>query len=230
MELFFGKYLAIPNTVQSAPLYDNTWFILWREALINRQVRSLNLKIGSFEKLSLLPDHAVVKKVLVSERPKASNTKGTAESVDKEGISSSGLWPVKQTKPSYVKMKRLAIYGHIPKFTIWELITYDQHRLFVTTPQGTGLLPELCLFPPACCVHVVWLQDKHWELQTDSRSVSDNTVRQFWVYAITPICFLELLPQLGGHALLMRGLPLICKSYKHEKISREGWDCVWTAH
>jgi hypothetical protein len=33
----------------------------------------------------------VVKKVLVSERLKASNTKGTAESVDKEGISSSGL-------------------------------------------------------------------------------------------------------------------------------------------
>jgi hypothetical protein len=43
-------------------------------------------------------------------------------------------------------MKRLAIYGHIPKFTIRELIIYDQHRLFVTTPQGTGLLPELCLF------------------------------------------------------------------------------------
>src|SRR5215208_3828372 len=40
---------------------------------------------------------------------------------------------------------------------------------------------------------------------TDSRSASDNTVRQFWVYAITPICFLELLPQLGGRALLIRG-------------------------
>jgi len=53
--------------------------------------------------LSLLPDHAVVKKVLVSERLKASNTRGTAESVDKEGISSSGLWPVKQTKPFICK-------------------------------------------------------------------------------------------------------------------------------
>ena len=68
MEVFFGKYLAIHNILQSAPLYDNTRFIPWREALINRQARSLDLKIGSFEKLSLYA-HAVVQKVSVSAYP-----------------------------------------------------------------------------------------------------------------------------------------------------------------
>jgi hypothetical protein len=33
---------------------------------------------------------------------------------------------MKQTKPFYVKLKRLAIYGHAPNSTIRELIIYDQ--------------------------------------------------------------------------------------------------------
>ena len=33
---------------------------------------------------------------------------------------------MKQTKLFNVKMKRLAIYGHVPKSTIPELIIYDQ--------------------------------------------------------------------------------------------------------
>ena len=115
--------------------------------------------------LSLLPDHAVVKKVLVSERLKASNTKGTAESVDKEGISSSGLWPVKQTKPFICKDEEACnLWSHTQVYHPGAVI-YDQHRLFVTTPQGTGFVAWIVFVPPACCVHVVRLQDKHWELQ-----------------------------------------------------------------
>jgi len=165
MELFFGKYLAIHNTVQSAPLYDNTWFILWREALINRQVRSLNLKIGSFEKLSLLPDHAVVKKVLVSERPKASNTKGTAESVDKEGISSSGLWPVKQTKPFICKDEEACnLWSHTQVYHPGADHLRSAQTLRYNTTRNR-FVAWIVFVPPACCVHVVRLQDKHWELQ-----------------------------------------------------------------
>ena len=47
-------------------------------------------------------------------------------------------------------MKRLAIYGHIPKFTIRELIIYDQHRLFVTTPGADTAKRDPSAFMLTC--------------------------------------------------------------------------------
>lgn len=160
----------------------------------------------------------------------SSNTKGTGESVDKKGMSIQGLWiPMKQNKAFMCKDEEAC---NLWSRTLVYYLGADHIRLATDSTlqyhkEQVCCLNWVCFLWLAVCV---WLQCKYWELQSDSRSASDNTVRQFWVYGITSICFLELLPQLGSLAVWWVDRALSCKWYKHEKISREGWDRVWAAH
>ena len=68
-------------------------------------------------------------------------------------------------------MKRLAIYSHVAKSTVWELIIYDRLQTLRHSTTRNRLAAEIvfvCFLRHA--VDVVWLQGKHRELQPDLRS------------------------------------------------------------
>ena len=98
----------------------------------NRFLRKLSLSLS----LSL-SDYAEVKKVLVSERLKSSNTKDTVESVDKKGISISGSWPMMQTIPFMCKDEEACNLWSHTQVHHQELIKYDQlHTLRYNTTRN----------------------------------------------------------------------------------------------
>jgi len=167
---------------------------------MNRPVYSSDRKkIGFLRKT--LPEYIVVKKGLVS----LSNyliPKSLAESVDKKGIRLRITAYEARHKYSYSKMKRLALYGQVPKSAVKERIVYD--RLQTVRYGTTRNRLAACI---AFVSGILFLLSGYranieiYNLIRDQLVV--HTVKDFWAYAVIPVGFLALLSQLGGFTVLM---------------------------
>jgi hypothetical protein len=156
-------------------------------------------KIGFLRKV--LPEYIVVKKGLVS----LSNyliPKSLAESVDKKGIRLRITAFEARHKYSYSKMKRLALYGEVPKSAVQERMVYDRLQTMRYSTTRNRLAAGIAIVSG-----IMFLLSGYrasieiYNLIRDQLVV--HTARDFWVYAVIPVGFLALLSQLGGFTVLM---------------------------
>jgi hypothetical protein len=81
------------------------------------------------------------------------------------------------------------------------------------------LLPELGLFPSGMLF--LFLSSGYHANIESCNLIQDqpliNTVREFWVYAITPLCFLALMARVGGLTLLMETIRLVANRINKRK-------------
>jgi hypothetical protein len=169
-------------------------------ALLNRPVYSSDRKKIGFLR-QVLPEYIVVKKGLVSLSSYLI-PKSLAESLDKKGIRLRITAFEVRRKYSYSKMKRLALYGEVPKSAVRERIVYD--RLQTVRYGTTRNRLAACI---AFISGIMFLLSGYranieiYNLIRDQLVV--HTARDFWVYAVIPVGFLALLSQLGGFTVLM---------------------------
>jgi len=148
-----------------------------------------------------LPEYLIVKKGLVGLSSYLI-PKSLAGSVDKKGIRLLiTAYEVRQ-KYSYSKMKRLAIYGKVPKSAVQQRIVYDRLQTLRYSTTRNRLAAGI-----AFVSGILFLLSGYranieiYNLIREELVV--NTVRDFWMYAVVPIGFLALLSQLGGLTVLM---------------------------
>ena len=156
-------------------------------------------KIGFLRKI--LPEYLVVKRGFVN----LSNyliPKSLAESVDKKGIRLRITAYEIRRKYSYSKMRRLALYGEVPKSAVQERIVFDRiqtlrysttrNRIAATIAFISGILFLMSGYKANIAIYNVIREQ-----------LVLHTVREFWIYAVIPIGFLALLSQLGGFTVMM---------------------------
>lgn len=169
-------------------------------SLINRPVYSSDRKkIGFLRKT--LPEYLVVKKGLVGLSSYLI-PKSLAGSVDKKGIRLLITAYEARHKYSHSRMKRLAIYGKVPKSAVQQRIVYDrlQTLRYSTTRNrlaaGIAFVSGILFLISGYRANI-----EIYNLVREQLVV--NTVREFWSLAVLPIGFLALLSQLGGLTVLM---------------------------
>lgn len=168
--------------------------------MLNRPVYSSDRKKIGFLR-QVLPEYIVVKKGLVGLSSYLI-PKSLAESLDKKGIRLRITAFEARRRYSYSKMKRLALYGQVPKSAVRERIVYDRlqtvrygttrNRLAAGIAFVSGILFLLSGYRANIEIY---------NLIRDQLVV--HTARDFWVYAVIPVGFLALLSQLGGFTVLM---------------------------
>ncbi|HXG07472.1 MAG TPA: hypothetical protein VNI77_09135 [Nitrososphaera sp.] len=105
-------------------------------------------------------------------------------------------------KYSYSKMKRLAIYGKVPKSAVQQRIVYD--RLQTMRYSTTRNRLAACIAFVSGILFLISGYRADTEIYNLIREeLVLNTVRDFWMYAVVPIGVLALLSQLGGLTVLM---------------------------
>jgi hypothetical protein len=128
--------------------------------------------------------------------------KSLAVSVDKKGIRLRITAYEARHKYSHSKMKRLALYGQVPKSAVQQRIVYDrlQTLRYSTTRNrlaaGIAFVSGILFLISGYRANI-----EIYNLIRDQLVI--NTVREFWAYAVIPIGFLALLAQLGGLTVLM---------------------------
>lgn len=128
--------------------------------------------------------------------------KSLAESVDKKGIRLRITAYEARHKYSHSKMKRLAIYGQVPKSAVQQRIVYDRLQTLRYSTTRNRLAAGI-----AFVSGILFLLSGYranieiYNLIRDQLVI--NTARDFWTYAVIPIGFLALLSQLGGLTVLM---------------------------
>jgi hypothetical protein len=156
-------------------------------------------KVGFLRKT--LPDYMVVKKGLIGLSSYLI-PKSLAESVDKKGIRLRITAYEARREYSHSKMKRLALYGEVPKSAVQHRIVYD--RLLTLRYGITRNRLAACI---AFVSGILFLLSGYranieiYNLIRDQLVV--NTAKDFWIYAVVPVGFLALLGQLGGLTVLM---------------------------
>lgn len=156
-------------------------------------------KVGFLRKT--LAEYIVVKKGLVGLSsyliPKA-----LAESVDKKGIRLKITAYETRKKYSHSKMKRLALYGQVPRSAVKQRIVYD--RLQTLRYGTTRNRLAACIAFVSGILFLVSGYRANIEIYNLVREqLVVNTARDFWTYAVVPVGFLALLAQLGGLTVLM---------------------------
>jgi hypothetical protein len=156
-------------------------------------------KVGFLRKT--LPDYMVVKKGLVGLSSYLI-PKSLAESVDKKGIRLRITAYEARKKYSHSKMKRLAIYGQVPRSAVQQRIVYD--RLQTLRYSTTRNRLAACIAFVSGILFLLSGYRANIEIYNLVREqLVVNIVRDFWTYAVVPVGFLALLSQLGGLTVLM---------------------------
>jgi len=168
--------------------------------LYNKPVYSSDRKkIGFLRKT--LPDYMIVKKGLVSLSSYLI-PKSLAESVDKKGIRLRITSYEARKKYSHTKMKRLALYGEVPRSAVEQRIVLD--RLQTLRYGTTRNRVAACIAFVSGILFLISGYRANIEIYNLIREeLVLNTFRDFWTYAVIPIGFLALLAQLGGLTVLM---------------------------
>lgn len=156
-------------------------------------------KIGFLRKT--LPEYMVVKKGLVGLSSYLI-PKSLALSVDRKGIRLRITAYEARHKYSRAKMKRLALYGQVPKSAVQERIFYDrlQTLRYSTTRNrvaaGIAFVSGILFLISGYRANI-----EIYNLIREQLVI--NTAREFWMYAVVPVGFLALLAQFGGLTVLM---------------------------
>jgi hypothetical protein len=169
-------------------------------ALINRPVYSSDRKKVGFLRKTL-PDYLVVKKGLVGLSSYLI-PKSLAESVDKKGIRLRITAYEARHKYSHSKMKRLALYGQVPKSAVRQRIVYDRVQTLRYSTTRNRLAAGIA-FVSGVLFLLSGYQASAEIYNLVREQLVVNTVRDFWTYAVIPVGFLALLSQLGGLTVLM---------------------------
>ena len=185
--------MRIQCTTPSDPFSD------WA-TLINRPVYSSDRKKMGFLRKTL-PDYLVVKKGLVGLSSYLI-PKSLAESVDKKGIRLRITAYEARQKYSHSKMKRLALYGQVPKSAVRQRVVYDRVQTLRHSTTRNRLAAGIAF------VSGVMFLLSGYQANAEIYSLAReqlvvNTAREFWTYAVIPVGFLALLSQLGGLTVLM---------------------------
>lgn len=128
--------------------------------------------------------------------------KSLAEAVDKKGIRLRITAYEVRHKYSHSKMKRLALYGQVPKSAVQQRIVYDRLQTLRYSTTRNRLAASI-----AFVSGILFLLSGYranieiYNLVREQLVV--NTPREFWVNAVLPVGFLALLAQLGGLTVLM---------------------------
>ena len=128
--------------------------------------------------------------------------KSLAKSVDKKGIRLGISAYEARKKYSHSKMKRLALYGEVPKSAVQQRIVYDR---LLTLRYGTtrNRLAAGIAFMSGILFLVSGYRADIEIYNLIREQLAVNTARDFWTYAVIPVGFLALLSQLGGLTVLM---------------------------
>jgi hypothetical protein len=123
--------------------------------------------------------------------------KTLAESIDKKGIRLRiTTYEARRNYYSYAKMKRLAIYGHVPKSAVRKRIVYDRLQTLRYSTTRNSIAAGIALV--SGMLFILSGYKANIEIYNlIQNQIVINTVREFWVYAIMPVGFLALLAQLG---------------------------------
>lgn len=128
--------------------------------------------------------------------------KALAESVDKKGIRLRITAYEARKKYSHSKMKRLALYGQVPRSAVQQRIVYD--RLQALRYGTTRNRLAACIAFVSGILFLLSGYRANIEIYNLVREqLVVNTARDFWIYAVVPVGFLALLAQLGGLTVLM---------------------------
>ena len=128
--------------------------------------------------------------------------KALAESVDKKGIRLRITAYEARKKYSHSKMKRLALYGQVPRSAVQQRIVYD--RLQTLRYGTTRNRLAACIAFVSGILFLLSGYRANIEIYNLVREqLVVNTARDFWTYAVVPVGFLALLAQLGGLTVLM---------------------------
>lgn len=128
--------------------------------------------------------------------------KPLAESVDKKGIRLRITAYEARKKYSHSKMKRLALYGQVPRSAVQQRIVYD--RLQALRYGTTRNRLAACIAFVSGILFLLSGYRANIEIYNLVREqLVVNTARDFWTYAVVPVGFLALLAQLGGLTVLM---------------------------
>jgi hypothetical protein len=168
--------------------------------LINRPVYSSDRKKVGFLRKTL-PEYMIVKKGLVGISSYLI-PKSLAQSVDKKGIRLRITAYEARKKYSHSKMKRLALYGEVPRSAVEQRIVVDRLQTIRYSTTRNRLAAAI-----AFVSGILFLASGYranieiYNLIREQLVV--NTFRDFWTYAVVPVGFLALLAQLGGLTVLM---------------------------
>jgi hypothetical protein len=128
--------------------------------------------------------------------------KSLAESVDKKGIRLGITAHEVRRNYSHSRMKRLALYGEVPRSAVQQRIVYD--RLQTLRYSTTRNRLAACIAFVSGILFLLSGYRANIEIYNLVREqLVVNTVRDFWAYAVVPVGFLALLAQLGGLTVLM---------------------------
>jgi hypothetical protein len=128
--------------------------------------------------------------------------KALAESVDKKGIRLRITAYEARKNYSHSKMKRLALYGQVPRSAVQQRIVYD--RLQTLRYGTTRNRLAACIAFVSGILFLLSGYRANIEIYNLVREqLVVNTARDFWTYAVVPVGFLALLAQLGGLTVLM---------------------------
>jgi len=129
-------------------------------------------------------------------------TKSLAESVDKKGIR---LWITAykaRHKYSHSKLKRFAVYGHVPRSAVKQRIVYDRMQTLRHSTTRNRIAAGIALISGILFLLSGYRANiEIYNLAKEQLVV--HTVGDFWTYAVMPVGFLALLSQLGGLTVLM---------------------------
>jgi len=156
-------------------------------------------KVGFLRKT--LPDYLVVKKGLVGLSSYLI-PKSLVESVGKKGIRLRITAYEARHRYSHSKMKRLALYGQVPKSAVRQRIVYDRMQTLRYSATRNRLAAGIA-FVSGIMFLLSGYQANAEIYSLVREQLVVNTVREFWTYAVIPVGFLALLSQLGGLTVLM---------------------------
>ena len=167
---------------------------------MNRPVYSSDRKkIGFLRKT--LPEYLVVKKGLVGLSSYLI-PKSAARSVDKRGIRLGITAYEARQKYSHAKMKRLALYGMVPKSAVRQRIVYDRVQTLRYSATRNRLAAGIA-FVSGILFLLSGYQANLEIFELAREQLVLNTAREFWTFAVIPVGVLALLSQLGGVTVLM---------------------------
>jgi hypothetical protein len=128
--------------------------------------------------------------------------KSLAESVDRKGIRLAITAYEARKKYSHSKMKKLALYGEVPRSAVQQRIVLDRLQ---TLRYGTtrNRLAACIAFVSGILFLLSGYQANIEIYNLIREQLVVNTFRDFWTYAVIPVGFLALLAQLGGLTVLM---------------------------
>jgi hypothetical protein len=128
--------------------------------------------------------------------------KSLAESLDRKGIRLRITAFEARRMYSYPKMKRLALYGEVPKSAVQERIFYDRLQTVRYGTTRNRLAAGIAFISG-----ILFLLSGYRANIEIYNLIRDQLVmhiaRDFWAYVVIPVGFLALLSQLGGFAVLM---------------------------